>query len=110
MKSITTFTLGVWLLSSCGDVVSAVTRAAFGGKQATCESLIIQSACSVSWCQPNQRYHGDKAYECRQQFAEAECGRLDAATLTGNVASVLAAVSACAQVCTTDIAGSSPGG
>ena len=137
MKFITTFTLGVLLLScgdgdsrtipqaeacpqvskamcaklfSCDDVVSAVARAALGGMQATCESLLLQSACSVSWCQPNQTYHGDKAYECRQQVATAECGTLDAMALTGNINSALAIVSACAQVCTTDDAGSTPGG
>jgi hypothetical protein len=136
-KFITTFTLAVWLLScgdggahtipeaeackevskamcakvfSCDDPVSVVARAALGGRQATCETLIIQSACSVSWCQPNQRYHGDKAYECRQQFAAAECGTLNAMALTGNIANVLAVVSACAQVCTTPEPGSTPGG
>ena len=135
MKLITTFALGVSLLScgdggphtipepqacsevskamcaklfSCDDLVSAVARAALGGKQATCETLLIQSACSVSWCQPTQRYHGDKAYECKQQVAAAQCGALDAVALTGNIASVLAAVSVCAQVCTTGDAGFTP--
>ena len=134
-KFITTFAAGVWLLScgdggphtipeaeackevskamcaklfSCDDVVSAVARTALGGRQANCEALIIQSVCSVSWCQPNQRYHGDKAYECKQQVAAAACGTLDATALTGNIASVLAIVSSCALVCTTDAGGSTP--
>jgi hypothetical protein len=136
MKLITTFALGVLMLScgggasqtiaeadackqvsqaicakvfSCDDVISALARAALGGTQATCEAMIIQSSCSARWCQPNQTYQGDKAYQCKQQFAAAECGTLDAMALTGNnIASVLAIVSACTQVCTTNDAGSTP--
>ena len=137
MKLITTFGLGVLLLScgdegphtipeadacpevskamcakvfSCDDLISAVARVALGGTQAACEAMITQSACSVSWCQPNQRYHGDQAYACKQQVAAAECGTLDATALSGNVASALAIISACAQVCTTDDTRSLPGG
>jgi hypothetical protein len=137
MKLITTFGLGLFLFScgdggphtipqanacpevsramcaklfSCDDVISAVARTALGGTQASCETRITQSACSVSWCQPNQSYHGDKAYECRQQVATAGCGTLDVTALTGNIASALATISACAQVCTADDTPSIPGG
>jgi len=135
MKFITTFALGVLLLScgggshtipeadackevskalcakvfSCDDVISALARAALGGTQASCEAMIIQTSCSATWCQPNQTYHGDKAYECKQQLATAECGSLDAMALTRSIDSALAIASACAEVCTAGDAGSTPG-
>jgi hypothetical protein len=137
MKFVTTFALGVLLLScgsggshsireadlcnqaframcakvfSCEDVISVLARAALGGTQATCEAMIGQASCPARWCQPDQTYHGDNAYECKQQFDTAECGTLDAMALATNIASILAAVPPCSQICTTNDAGSTPGG
>jgi hypothetical protein len=86
---------------SCSDpILVAAQQFVLGGSEATCQMMIKQSYCGAFACTAGQTYHGDKAQQCKDQFATATCASLAAAATSGTVAGVLMTVPACQQVCT----------
>jgi hypothetical protein len=105
-------------LFSCTDPILVGAQQTFGGTEEMCETMIQQMYCAPFMCMPSE-YHGDKAQQCKDQFATLSCTTLSSAVLTaifgaggaqGALSTVLATVPACSQVCPASDAGLSSGG
>jgi hypothetical protein len=93
-------------LFACNDGILVLAQAALGGSAGACETMIKANYCSTFECTAGQTYHGDKAQQCKDDFASVSCATLAAAASSLNIATVLASVPSCQQTCTGGDAGS----
>ena len=87
----------------------ALAQLLLGGTEASCETMVKANYCGSFQCTATQTYHGDKAQQCKDQFATVSCATL-ATAASGGVNAVLASVPACQQVCTDNSDASTSGG
>lgn len=96
-------------LFSCPDAILVAARTLVGGTEEMCRTTIQQTYCAPFMCMTSQTYHGDKAQQCKDQFGTVSCATLATAAASLNVATVLASVPVCTEVCSSGDAGSTGG-
>lgn len=87
------------------DLIIGAVQVNLGGSDANCQATITQNYCGTLTCTNGKKYHGDKAYECQEQFNGAKCTQITSAViaggLSGDVPTLIGTLApACNQVCT----------
>jgi hypothetical protein len=85
------------------DLILGAVQAGLGGSSMNCQTTITQNYCGGFTCSAGQTYHGDKAYQCKEQFSNVACSQISGAVLTAGAdiqALITALAPACNQVCT----------
>ena len=85
-----------------GDIVIGLVQDGLGGSDAACQASIAQTYCGALTCTNGKKYHGDKAYQCKEQFKAVACSQISGAVLTAgtNVSTLITTLApACNQVC-----------
>jgi hypothetical protein len=85
------------------DLVLGAVQLSLGGSDANCQATIKQNYCGSLTCTNGQTYHGDKAYQCKEQFKGVACSDIAGALIIsqGNIPVLIGTLApACGQVCT----------
>ena len=96
-------------LFSCTDLILTLAQQQLGGSEAACRTMIQQMYCAPFMCSADQTYSGVKAQQCKDQFGTVTCATLATAAASLSIATVLASVPGCTEVCTAGDAGASGG-
>jgi len=85
---------------TCSDSTFVLVRAALGGTQAACETMVVGNCASYGLqCTGTQIYHADKAMQCRDNFGTTACATI-ASGIIAAANDPLSLVPVCKEVCT----------